>query len=68
MVKMIMNLLAVEQDIQQIHDYMDHIAADFQEFDNNPAVLSLRNHLKMLQVRQQEAINQWPQMGAGPIL
>jgi len=65
---MILNLLAVEQDIKQIQEHVDYIAGDFQGFDDNPAVITLRSHLKMLQVRHQEAINQWPQLGAGPIL
>jgi hypothetical protein len=68
MVKMILNLLAVEQDIKKIHDYVDHMAGEFQGFDDNPVVITLRNHLKNLAVRHREAITQWPQLGADPTL
>jgi DNA anti-recombination protein RmuC len=64
MVKMILNLMAMEQDIKQIHAHVDRIARDFQGFDDDAAVISLRNHLNMLQSRQQEAVNLWPQLGA----
>jgi hypothetical protein len=64
MVKMILNLLDMEQDIKQIHDHVDRLAGEFQGFDENPAVVTLRNHLKMLQVRHQEAISLWPHLSA----
>ena len=67
MVKMILNMLAMEQDIKQIHHCVDRIAQDFQGFDEDPAVINLRKQLERLQSRQQEAMNQWPQLGA-PIL
>jgi hypothetical protein len=64
MVKMILIMLAMEQDIKKILDYVDHIAGEFQGFDGNPVVITLRNHLENLAIRHQEAINQWSQLGA----
>ncbi len=64
MVKMVFHLFAMEQDINQVHQLVNHIASDFQGFDDNPAVISLRSLLEDLQRRQQEAIDLWPQLGA----
>lgn len=63
MVKMVINLLVLEEEIKNVHDCLDHLARDFQGLTDNPAAIGLRDRLNIMEVRLHEALGQWPQLG-----
>lgn len=63
MVKMILNLMALEEGLNNINHYMDHLGGKFPEFGNDPLVANIKDRLQIMEVRLQETISQWPQLG-----
>ncbi len=68
MVRMILNLMTLEEDLKNIHLYMDHLARNISGFDNDPAATNLRDRLKIMEIHLNEAISEWPQLGLAPTL
>jgi len=63
MVKMILNLMALEEGLKNIHHYIDHLVGRFPGVENDPAVINLCDRLKTMEIRLHEVISQWPQLG-----
>jgi len=63
MLTMIVNLMVLEEEIKNAKIYLDHLASDFQEFNENPVALNLRDRLRIMEIHLHEALNQWPQLG-----
>ncbi len=68
MVNMILNLMALEEDLKDIHHYMDRLAGKFPGVENDPTIINLCDRLKIMEVRLHEALSQWPQLGSGSLL
>ncbi|MFA4902431.1 MAG: hypothetical protein WC600_06760 [Desulfobaccales bacterium] len=62
MVKMIINLVTLEDDLKNIHHYVDHLAQEVPGLHDNPTVADLKDHLNNVEIRLHEAIRQWPQL------
>lgn len=63
MVRMIINLVTLEEDLKNIHHYVDHLAQEVPGLHDNPAVAGLKDRLNNVEIRLHEAIRQWPQLG-----
>jgi hypothetical protein len=63
MVRMIVNLMTLEQDIKNVHHYLDHLAGNLPGFVEEPAAVNLRDRVQIMEVRVQEALSQWPHLG-----
>jgi hypothetical protein len=63
MVKMIFNLMTLEEDLKNMHHYVDSLVHEAPGLHDNPAVGALRDCLKNGGIRLHEAIRQWPQLG-----
>ncbi|MBM4294838.1 MAG: hypothetical protein FJ126_08055 [Deltaproteobacteria bacterium] len=63
MVRMIINLVTLEEDLKNIHHYVDHLAPEVPGRHDNPAVADLKDRLNNMEIRLHEAIRQWPQLG-----
>jgi hypothetical protein len=60
---MIINLVTLEEDLKNIHHYVDHLAQEVPGLHDNPAVGALRDCLNNVEMRLNETIRQWPQLG-----
>jgi len=63
MVRVIINLVALEEDLKNIHHYVDHLAQEVPGMHGNPTVGEIKNRLNDVGIRLHEAIRQWPQLG-----
>lgn len=63
MVKMVLNLLVLEEELKNVHGCLDHLARDFQGLADNQAAIGLRNRLGLMEVCLHKALEQWPQLG-----
>jgi hypothetical protein len=63
MVKMIINLVTLEEDLKNMHHYVDHLAQEVPGLQGNPTVADLKDRLNNVEIRVHEAIRQWPQLG-----
>lgn len=63
MLKMILNLMALEEGLKNVHHYLDHLAGNIPGFENDPVVINLRDRLQIMEFRLHEALSQWPQLG-----
>jgi len=63
MVRMIVNLVTLEEDLKNIHQYVDHLAQEVPGLHDNPTLADLKDHLNNVKIRLHEAIRQWPQLG-----
>ncbi len=59
--QMIINLVTSEEDLKNIHHYVDKIAQEVPGLHDNPS--DLKNHLSDVEIRLHEAIRQWPHLG-----
>ena len=67
MLKMIINLATLEEDLKDIHHYVDSLVRETPGLHDNPAVGALRDRLNNVEIRLHEALRQWPQLGLGII-
>lgn len=58
MVKMVFNLLALEEGVQNIHHYLDHLSGKLPGFKNDPTVINLRDRLQRLERTLHETLTQ----------
>lgn len=63
MVRMIINLVTLEEDLKNMHHYMDSLVREVPGLHDNPAVGALRDCLNNVEIRLHDAIRQWPQLG-----
>jgi hypothetical protein len=63
MVKMIINLVSLEEDLKNIQHYVDHLTQEVPGLHDNPTVADLKDRLSDVEIRLHEAIRQWPQLG-----
>ncbi|MFZ5452875.1 MAG: hypothetical protein ACOZF2_13545 [Thermodesulfobacteriota bacterium] len=63
MVKMMLNLLTLEDGLQNLHHCLDHLAGKHPGFENDPTILNLRDRLQILEQTLIEALIRWPQLG-----
>lgn len=63
MVKMIINLVTLEEDLKNIHHYVDHLAQEVPGLQSNPTLAGIKDRLHVVEIRLNEAIRQWPQLG-----
>ena len=63
MVTMIFNLMALEEGLQNLHHYLDHLDGKLPVFKNDPTIITLMDRLHHLEKNLHEALTHWPQMG-----
>ncbi len=63
MVRMIVNLMTLEEDLKNVHHCLDSLAGNLPGFVEEPEAANLRDRLQVMETRLQEAISQWPQLG-----
>jgi len=62
MVRMIVNLVTLEEDLKNIHHYVDHLVQEVPGLHDNLTVAVLKDRLNDVEIRLHEAIRQWPQL------
>jgi|GEM_PF-4634890 len=63
MVKMALTLLALEQEIKDLQDYLDHLGRDFQGVNENPVTRHLRDRLHLMDAHLRTVLTEWPHLG-----
>jgi hypothetical protein len=63
MVKMIIKLVTLEEDLKNIHHYVDSLVREAPGLYDNPTVGGLKDRLHNVEIRLHEAIRRWPQLG-----
>jgi hypothetical protein len=63
MLKMIKDLMCVEDEISQVINHMDHLVHEIKGLGNNPVAVHIRQRLKIMEHRLQGALAQWPELG-----
>ena len=63
MVRMALNLLALEKEIKDLQDYMDHLVREFQGVNEKLVTVHLKDRLHMMDTHLRAVLNEWPQIG-----
>jgi len=63
MLKMIKDLMCVEDEISQVISQMDHLIHDIKGLGENPVARHIKHRLKIIENRLQWALAQWPELG-----
>jgi ATP-dependent Clp protease adapter protein ClpS len=65
MMKMIVNLMTLEDDFNNIKEYVESLVQEMPGLHNHLAVCQLMDRLHNVEMRLHEAVRQWPQLGLG---
>ncbi len=62
MVKMALNLLALEQEIKNLRNYMNQLRRDSRSGDAGPVTSHLQDRLDLMDAHLRAALTAWPQL------
>ena len=65
LVKMILNLLALEEGLQNIHYSLDHLSGQVPGFKHDPQIINLKDRLQIMEQTLNATLTQWLQLGLG---
>jgi len=63
MLKMILELLAMEEELKKGQDYLRQLCEDVQGLQDNPATRLLQDRLTKVEGRLQDILTSWPHLG-----